>query len=191
MRITLNLRKWLNKIPWLSIVIIAMAISALELFYKDLTQMIYAISTCTLVGVASYYYFFLYNKIFTEKKVLESNCVKFWFFTIKRDNFFCHQIKVVFFEELFFRYIPIYVLALFDMNNMVSIGILTIIFVMIHVNFHQQNDFFSLVELFVFFFGVALVYNHFFFFPILFVPHFIRNLCINEASKCLEKEKNE
>ncbi len=183
-----NQKKLFAKISWSSIVVITIAISAVQLLFMDICTMVRSVVICTLVGLVSYYYLLLYYRVVTGKKILGTNYIGFWTLTVSRNHSSRHQIKIVFFEEMFFRVVPVYILMLFNMNNLLGIAILTIIFVLTHINLNRQNNFFSLIELFIFFFPIALAYNRYMFLPILFIPHFIRNLCIDEVLICLRKQ---
>lgn len=181
-----NLKKLFSKIYWSNIVFIAIVISAIQLLFMDIYMVIQSVAICALVSLVSYYYLLLYCRVCIRRKVLGVNYVDFWTRIVRRNHSSSHQIKVVFFEEMFFRVAPVYILALFNINNIFWIGILTIIFVFTHVDLNRQNHLLSLIELFIFFFLITLIYRYYIFLPILLIPHFIRNLFIDEAFRYLK-----
>lgn len=184
----LKLRRLFTTIPWSCIVVTSIVISAVQFLFMDIHTVLRSVAICMLAGLISYYYLLLYYGVVIGKKMLDINYIRFWSRTVRRNHSSRHQIKVVFFEEMFFRVVPLYIIMLFKVNNLLGITILTIIFVLTHINLNQQNNIFSLIELFIFFFLVALAYNLCMFLPILFIPHFIRNICIDEVFRYLRKQ---
>lgn len=175
-----------DRIPWSFPVAVALIVSCIVPSRMGWMWSLYAI-IATIVGAAAcYYYFFLYYKLVFAKEPPHTNCLKFWGSVSVKDDSLVHYTKVVIFEELLFRYIPILVLSVLGWLNIFSLAVITLIFVVFHIKPGPKNSIPQLIELFLFFFAQALLYSYIPFFPLLLVPHFTRNIFINELSKHLK-----
>lgn len=176
-----TLRELIDKIPWVLPLTIAFIISFFDLSYMCPMWAIYAGVATFLVGLISYYYFFFFYRFIFIEKLLRINYLKFWRSAIGRKTVFLRYTKIVIFEELLFRYIPIYILSVFGCYNALSLVVIVVIFIVLHIKFDRKNRLVLIVELFLFFFLQALLYSYIMVFPLLLIPHFTRNICISEV----------
>jgi hypothetical protein len=129
--------------------------------------------TSIVLSVSVILYFFLYYFYYfntTSLKILK----------IKYQWYYLYQVKVVFIEELLWRYMPFKLLLMVNQEkyNIILQLVLTLLFTYLH--FRKKNVIYVLVllEFLFYFFITFLIFNKFQYFLILFIPHILRNLII-------------
>lgn len=171
---------FLKKIPYnLSILSISILI-LYEIIYIE-TCFQYIIKILLIIGVSLLYFYFLYyliNRRFFFKIINPIDCLNFYI--NKGKSYLKKQIKDVFIEEFFLKYLPF--LLLEDSIN-TFYWVIIILTAIVFTYIHKFNNLFSLLEFFIFF---ALC--HFFFFKthifaVLFLPHLLRNLIIEYLTR--------
>jgi hypothetical protein len=131
--------------------------------------------TLFLLTLATLLYFMLFYGVIRKGKIFDHK-----FRSIVHS---AHQVKVVVVEELLWRYLPYKLLIAigFSENALVIALILAFAFTASHFIGKQTIHVFAFVELFAFF---CITFAVFIFFApnvlVLFIPHFLRNVIIQE-----------
>ncbi len=166
------------KINPIYFILLALLITVIELLYFTKISLLKLIFSSFIIVFISYYYIIAFYYFITNKKFLEINIFRF-LRSLNRDFHFNNQIKVVIIEEIVYRVIPIQILILLNFDNIFSLSLLTLIFIFLHFKKNKKIHLFIKIEFFLFFLLLAVLYQYFIFFPIIFTPHFIRNIFIN------------
>lgn len=143
---------------------------------KNTNHFLSLIILSVLSIIVSYYYFVLFYKLVDNRKSIN---IYLFFRNLKNDFHLNNQIKVVIFEELIFRVLPIYLMILFQVDNFFLLSLVTLFFSFLHFKNTAYLNLIIILEFFIFFLTITLLYWKYIFFPLLFFPHFIRNIFIH------------
>ncbi len=149
-----------------------------RLFYIELVTIPFSI-------FISYFYIILFYFILNSKKAKQLLKYKkiFKYYKTKNTNYFEKQFKDVFVEEIVIRYMPyLMMLYIYPFNIYLTI-IIIIVITFLFTIIHEFNHWFLLIEFFLFFIFIFILFAITKSFSILFFPHLIRNLLIQYLLK--------
>jgi len=130
--------------------------------------------TLILLTLAVLLYFMLFYGITRKRNIFRQK--------IKNNQHTAHQVKVVIIEELIWRYLPFKLLIAIDCmeTSYAMVLILTFVFTVSHFIGKQAVHVFIFLEMFAFFSIVFAVFILVTNILVLFIPHFLRNIIIQE-----------
>lgn len=159
-------------------ILLALFITILEFFlYKEKIVPNKLIILTITISFCAYSYMNLVL-VLNSRKYKIVNIISYFDF-IKNDGKRYHSnlIKVVVFEEVIYRIVPLALFSIFNLKNLFSTLLIILLFTLSHNKVYKKS-LYLVLEFFFYFFIVTYIYNCCLFFPILIIPHFMRNSLI-------------
>lgn len=166
--------QFLHKIPVCFFLLIIFLFTICEIKKENSARILF-FTTFFLILIVPLY-FFIYFYLIKKKSIKIKR--------IKNQWYYLYQIKIVFIEELLWRYIPYKILLLINEEKIICIVFLLLIFIFSVLHFMNKKVIYVLVfcEFFLYFFLSFFIFYHCPFFLILIVPHLLRNIIIQYVS---------